>query len=132
MESSQGALDNFILLVRKLVLSDKRQDKLSVLLHIAHAFDLCADDEEEKFYLRKCLVNIDFPTYLPRLVFSDPLLIKVSMKVVLLMSEDVQLLKTYPEMLAAHLRAFVFLASKPGVADLLIDCFTFFKIIEER
>lgn len=133
MENSESVLQNFVYSIRKLILSDKKQDKLSVLLQVAHAFDLC-EDEDEKRYLAKCLVNIDFCKHFSRLVLSDVLIVKLSMKIVLLLSEDVNVLKTYPSMLACHFRTLTTLACKncDGVEEVLVDGFTFFKIVEER
>lgn len=123
----------FFIGIRNSLISRDIHNNLNALFAIINALDKI--NNNERLFLMNQLINIDFFPHYQRLIISNELMMRFTLKVSLSLMEHDKIFKDYfPELLKAHFRCFLFKIRESHTTNVrtMIDCVTFVQIIQER
>lgn len=126
-------IKNFFIEIRNSLISRDNLDNLNALIAIIDALDDI--DKDERLFLMNQLMNFDFFPHYQRLITSNELMMKFTLKVSLCLMEHEKIFKEYfVDLLKAHFRSFLFMVRDSQRTDvgMMIDCVTFVQIMQER
>lgn len=126
-------IKTFFIEIRNSLISHNNHDNLNALFAIINALDNINNDE--RLFLMNQLVNIDFFPHYQRLIISNELMMKFTLKVSLCLMEHDKIFRDYfTDLLKAHFRSFLFMARESGITNvsMIIDCVTFVQMMQER
>ncbi|XP_063700526.1 uncharacterized protein LOC134830856 [Culicoides brevitarsis] len=132
MDSQSATVQNFFTNIRQSFISRDKLDNIRSLVAIITALDRI--NPQERLFLLKELVNLDFIPHFRRLIISDEVLTKLTLKITLCLMEHEAIFKEYfVDLLKAHFRSFLFMARDDTKnARIIIDCVTFVQMMQER
>lgn len=132
MDSHPPEVKNFFVSVRNCLISRNKDDNIQSLIAIIDAWDNIANDERQS--LMKELINLDFVTHYQRLIISNEVMMKLTLKITLCLMENDKIFKDYfLDLLKAHFRSFLFMAREGQTnVGLIVDAVTFIQIMQKR
>lgn len=122
----------FLLSTRNSLISRNQLTHVQALVLLLQALDAC--DAQEQRYVVEKLVNLDFLTHFAKVIVSKPLILKLSMKVALIFGTHETFRKFYPDVVKAHLRAFMYIVRKNEEEEkiLINEAAIFLAILNKR
>lgn len=131
MSNYEDLLKNFVIEIRKNLITRDRESNIHALDLIGEACNAINSDDRQ--CLLMYLLNYDILFHYPRLIISDEVLLRRTLKVTLCLMEHDKIFKeNFFELLKAHMRQFYFLSRDPMVdVRMVIDCVTFIQILQE-
>lgn len=115
---------------RLALISRNQLTQIDALIVLIETFPL--SDRERRAHLTRSLINYDVCTNFPKIIVSKSVVLKLSMKVALILSETSNFQQFYVDTLRAFLRAFTFLNRKNDEKELIKDAAMFLEIMDTR